>query len=172
MKIPAPEEKPFHIRLAAAEDLLMINDIYNQAVVEGFTADTDPVDPVARSEWFENHKKTGHPIFVYVENNHIRGWLSFSPYRYGRYALRFTAEVSYYVDNQYRKRGVGTALLGESLSYAVQHEFKTLFTIILEHNEGSIRLMKKCGFQQWGFLPRVAEFEGKWRGHYYYGMNF
>jgi RimJ/RimL family protein N-acetyltransferase len=32
-------------------------------------------------------------------------------------------------------------------------------------------MMEKMGFQQWGFLPRVADFDGEECGHFYYGKR-
>ena len=46
-----------------------------------------------------------------------------------------------------------------------------LFAIILDSNQGSIRLLEKYGFKKWGHLPRVADFDGIEVGHLYYGLR-
>jgi L-amino acid N-acyltransferase YncA len=40
-------------------------------------------------------------------------------------------------------------------------QIKHLFAIVLEDNQASIRLLEKMGFEKWGYLPRVADFDGK-----------
>ncbi len=36
---------------------------------------------------------------------------------------------------------------------------KTLLGFIFAHNQPSLRLFEQFGFQRWGYLPGVAEFE-------------
>jgi L-amino acid N-acyltransferase YncA len=42
--------------------------------------------------------------------------------------------------------------------------------IVLE-GKASLKLLRKRGFEQWGYLPRVADFDGKEVGHLYYGRH-
>jgi phosphinothricin acetyltransferase len=42
---------------------------------------------------------------------------------------------------------------------------------VIDRNEGSWRLLEKMGFQQWGFLPRVLDFDGTEVGEFYYGKR-
>ncbi len=161
------------IRLARKDDLQRIVTIYNQSVNAGFeTADTSPVSVESREEWFNKHSPEKYPIIVYETDGVVAGWLSVSPYREGRQALRFTAEISYYVDKHYKRMGIGSKLVEFSISLCSNLGYKTLFAIILDRNEPSIRLMKKLGFDEWGNLPRVADFDGVECGHVYYGLRF
>jgi phosphinothricin acetyltransferase len=48
---------------------------------------------------------------------------------------------------------------------------KTLFAIILDDNEASVKLIEKCGYKKWGHLPGVAVFDGVEAGHLYYGKR-
>ena len=43
-------------------------------------------------------------------------------------------------------------------------------TIVIDSNTASIRLLEKHGFEKWGHMPGVAEFNGLEVGHLYYGM--
>ena len=159
------------IRKAGEKDLEAINRIYNQAVELKATADTVPVGMENRREWFSRHDPAFYPVFVSETNEQVSGWLSFSPYRPGRHALRYTAEISYYVDRSFHKTGIGTSLVCFAIENAPQYHFRNLFAIILETNAGSIRLMEKCGLGKWGFLPCIADFEGEVCGQVYYGLN-
>ncbi len=50
-------------------------------------------------------------------------------------------------------------------------QIKTLFAILLEDNCASISLLEKFGFEAWGFMPKVADFDGREVGHLYYGLR-
>jgi phosphinothricin acetyltransferase len=101
----------------------------------------------------------------------VVGWCSLSAYRPGRAALRFTAEISYYIDPAYHRRGIGTALIQHALAACPALEIRHLFAIVLEGNAASLKLLEKMGFEQWGYLPRVADFDGKEVGHFYCGRH-
>ncbi|MBK5284776.1 MAG: N-acetyltransferase [Bacteroidia bacterium] len=159
------------IRTAKQEDIKAINEIYNHAVQEKLTADISPLDFERTMHWFQQYDRRLYPVFVAIINDSVAGWLSFSPYRPGRMALRHTTEISYYVRKDYRRRKTGTELLDFVIKQAPLYNFKTLFAITLEHNEGSIKLLEKKGFERWGFMPGVADFDGKLSGHLYYGIR-
>jgi phosphinothricin acetyltransferase len=171
MSAPIPETS-IHIRIARQDDLPGILAIYNQAIPSHrSTADLTPVTVADRTSWFEQHEPGWHPIFVAEVEGRMAGWCSLSAYRPGRLALRFTAEISYYIDNDIQRRGVGSALLRHALQACPGLGIKNVFAILLERNEGSRRLLEKHGFQQWGYLPRVADFDGEECGQYYYGLR-
>lgn len=160
------------IRNAVVSDLEAIVEIYNQAVKTNIsTADTEPVEASSRLKWFEEHNPDKYPIFVCEEDDRVVGWISLSPYRPGRKALRYTAEVSYYVHEAYHEKGIGSGLLEYVIQECPKYEIKSLFTIILELNIPSIGLMKKFGFEQWAYLPNIADFYGKECGQVYYGRR-
>jgi phosphinothricin acetyltransferase len=85
--------------------------------------------------------------------------------------LRFTAEISYYIANAYHRQGIGTALVAHALAACPAVGVRHVFAIVLEGNEASLKLLEKMGFEQWGYLPRVADFDGKEVGHFYYGRH-
>jgi L-amino acid N-acyltransferase YncA len=160
------------IRLARIDDLPAIVAIYNQAVeTKRSTADVEPVRIEDREAWFHEHSPGTHPIFVADVEGETGGWCSLSAYRPGRAALRFTAEISYYVDEAHKRRGIATALVRHAVAACPGLRIRNLFAIVLEHNAPSIRILKKAGFGQWGFLPKVADFEGEECGQYYFGMR-
>ncbi|MBX2931395.1 MAG: N-acetyltransferase [Chitinophagaceae bacterium] len=159
------------IRLAQKEDLNEINAIYNDAVLAKFeTADTEPISIEERLIWFEQHAKP-YQIYVYTKNNTVVAWLSFSPYRLGRKAVRFTAEISYYVHKNYQQKGIGSALIEFAIKEAKNLYFNNIFAIVLDKNIASINLLKKYHFMQWGHLPDIANFDGEICGHLYYGLK-
>jgi L-amino acid N-acyltransferase YncA len=112
-----------------------------------------------------------YPMFALVRDGEIQGWLSVSPYRQGRAALRRTVEISYFVRSGVQGKGIGSQLLAYGLDACRHLGYKTALAIILDKNEASIRLVKKYGFEQWAFLPAVAEFNGVVCSHLYFGMH-
>jgi L-amino acid N-acyltransferase YncA len=161
-----------HLRLAELADLPSIVAIYNQAVPSHqSTANTTPYTVEARKAWFIDHEPGQHPIFIATVNNNVVGWCSLSYYRPGRMALRFTAEISYYVDSFHQGQGVGSSLVQQALQVCPSLGIKNVVAVVIDRNEGSRRLLEKMGFQQWGFLPRVLDFDGQECGEYYYGKR-
>lgn len=160
------------MRTAQIKDTKSIVDIYNQAVRAGFeTADTEEVDVKDRSDWFEKHKPDTYPIYVYEIDNKVVGWVSVSPYREGRKALSYTAEISYYIHKDFKRQGIGSELVRCVVGKCKELGYKSLFAIILDKNIASIKLMEKHGFEKWAHLPNIADFNGVECGHVYYGLR-
>jgi len=160
------------IRIANTADLKEINEIYNQAVVQGFqTADTEIVSLEERTEWFKKHDLANYPVFVILMNENVVGWLSLSAYRPGRKALKTLAEISYYVHNDFQGQGIGSELMRFALKVAPQYGFENLVAILLGANTGSIKLLEKFNFKIWGVLPKVAKFGETKVDHLYYGLK-
>jgi phosphinothricin acetyltransferase len=104
-------------------------------------------------------------------DNIVTGFVYIDSYRPGRTALKQTAEISYFVDKNYRRRGIGRKLIGFMESQCNDLGIKTLFAIIIDSNEASIKLIEKCGYKKWGHLPKIAIFDNIETGHLYYGKR-
>lgn len=160
------------IRFFEPPDRARIIDIYNQAIKTGIsTADTSPVAIEDRITWFEKHTPENYPIYVAQNEGDILGWCSLSPYRPGRMAVRFTAEISYYVDSNFQRMGVATKLIQHAISDCPRMGIKNIFGILLETNIPSEQLLLKLGFDRWGLLPNVADFNGEECSHIYLGKR-
>ena len=160
------------IRIACPDDLPSIVSIYNQAVpTHQSTANTTPYTVGERKAWFAEHQPDKRPIFVAVIDGKVVGWCSLSWYRPGRAALRYTAEISYYVDASSQSQGVGSALVSHALKACPSLGIKNVVAVVIELNAGSIKLLEKMGFEKWAYLPRVLDFDGYECGEYYYGIR-
>jgi len=147
-------------RIATQDDLAAIVEIYNATVASRtVTADLEPVSVESRQTWFDDHRAGFRPLWVVEENGIIVGWLSFSSF-YGRPAYNKTAELSVYVHEDCRGRGVGSYLLKQALMHAPALKLDTLVGFVFGHNEPSLKLFEKLGFARWGLLPAVAELDG------------
>jgi phosphinothricin acetyltransferase len=160
------------IRLASHADLPAIVEIYNHAVEDrNATGDLEPRTLADQEAWFAAHPPDAYPVYVHEREGVVRGWCSISAYRPGRRATADVGEVSYYVDREHRGQGVGTGLLAHALAHARRIGKRVLFAIVIEGNTGSLALLAKHGFRQWGFLPDVVDIEGVIKGHVYLGRG-
>ena len=160
------------IRNFSINDLGAIVKIYNHAVDEKFaTADTQYVTIDSRKEWFAQHSPITYPIYVVEENSKVVGWCSLSPHRPGRKALRSVAEISYYIHKDHRKKGIANSLITHTIKSAKALGFKNLISILIDLNKPSIYILEKFGFEKWGHLPDIAEFDGVICGQYIYGRK-
>jgi len=164
--------KKILIRTAKLADLEAIVEIYNQAIRAGQrTADTEPFTVEDRLDWFEAHTPDKYPLLVAVQDNKIIGYLTISSYREGRPAFLRTAEVSYYIHFQYHRKGVASLLMQRAIEVCLSLNIKTLIAMLLGSNNGSIALLKKFAFEQWGKMPQIAEFDTIKVDHLFYGKH-
>ncbi|GAK40961.1 GNAT family N-acetyltransferase [Paenibacillus urinalis] len=145
---------------AQLEDLPAIVAIYNSTVAGRMvTADLEPVTVESRIPWFEEHSPDKRPLWVMKYDEQIAGWVSLSSF-YGRPAYDGTAEVSVYVDEAFRGTGAGSRLIEKVIEDSPRLGVTTLLGFVFGHNEPSLRLLKKYGFEQWGYYPEIAVLDG------------
>ncbi len=148
------------IRDAGESDLDAIVAIYNASIPGRLaTADTEPVSVESRRAWFRDRDFGRHPIWVAEREGRIVGWLSFGKF-YGRPAYAATAELSVYIDPSAQRGGIATQLVEAAFARAASLGVTTFLGFVFAHNERSVALCRKFGFDQWGHLPRVAVLDG------------
>lgn len=147
------------IRDAVESDLPAIIKIYNAAIATRMaTAQLEPVTLNERRDWLKQHSPDRHPFWVLEIDRQIAGWLTLKPFL-PRCAYRGTAEVSVYVDEKFRRRGVGRTLLDEAIARAPSLKINAMVGLIFAHNEPSLKLFELLGFEKWGLLPRIARLD-------------
>lgn len=148
------------LRIATLADLPLIVDIYNSTIPSRMvTADLEPVTIDQRLTWFFAHDPQKRPIWVVQLGEDICGWVSLQSF-YGRPAYEATAEISLYLRENYRGKGLGKRVLSRVMEECPQLGIETLLAFVFGHNEPSLRLFLKCGFAKWGHLPQVAQLDG------------
>lgn len=147
------------LRDAIEADLPAIVDIHNAAIATRIsTAQLEPVTVEGRREWFRVHSPEQYPIWVAELDGAVAGWLSFREFL-PRCAYRGTVEVSVYINEKLRRRGIGRKLLQQAIARGPQLGMHSLVGLIFSHNEPSIALFRVAGFERWGFLPGVARID-------------
>ena len=146
-----------YIRDAVLTDLTAIVEIYNQSIPSRMaTADTEPITVADRLDWY--HNRHNRPLWVAAERDRILGWLSFQNF-YGRPAYLHTAEISVYVATTNHHQGIGSKLLERAVALSPQLQLTTLLAFVFAHNQPSLNLFSRYGFQQWGYLPDIAQLD-------------
>lgn len=151
-------------RNANLADLEKIVDIYNTTIASRMvTADTEPVTVEDRKKWFEEHNPEKRPLWMIEDDaNETVGWVSLQSF-YGRPAYDGTVEISIYLDENQRGKGLGKQILKDCIEKSADLGIKTLLGFIFAHNEPSIKLFKYFGFEEWALFPNVAELDGEER---------
>lgn len=107
-------------------------------------------------------RDAGLPWFVLLDDGVVKGYCYLSHYR-ARKAYQFTLEDSIYVDQHYRHRGAGKALLAKSIEWAQQHGYRQLIAVVgNSENEASLALHHRAGFITTGTLKNVGFKHGRW----------
>lgn len=160
------------IRLATKNDIIRIVEIYNQGIRNRNNAILDDIIVSNYEIEFVNRDLLEYPIYVYETDDIVVGWISVSPYRANRRAYRKTKEISFYIDELYHSRGIGSTMMEYIIKNQKQINYKNLFAILVADNSKSISLLKKYGFSLWGFWPKVLEMDSNFKDAIIYGRNF
>ena len=143
------------VRAALESDLPAITAIYNDAVVKTTaTFDLAPRAEAEQAEWFREHGPR-HPILIAEDGGRVAGWASLSAWS-GRCAYADTAELSVYVAEGSRGRGVGRRLAEAVLAAGREAGLHTVLSRIAEGSDASVRLHEALGFRKIGVMREVG----------------
>lgn len=92
----------------------------------------------------------------------VVGWAVLSPVS-SRCVYGGVAEVSVYVAETARGRGIGSLLLAELVSRSEAAGLWTLQAGIFPENEATFGLHRKLGFREVGRRVRIGKLAGRWR---------
>lgn len=148
------------VREAGAGDLGPITEIYNRAVLETTaTFDVEPRTAEQQRDWFARHGGR-HPILVAESGGAVLGWSALSPWS-DRCAYEVAAEISVYVAEAWRGRGVGKALARAALAHGARARLHTVLARVESGNTASIAMLHKLGFRTVGVMEEVGSKFGR-----------
>ena len=140
------------------QDWEAVREIYWQGIETGNATFEQSVPEW--KEWDERHLPTCRLVARSADK--LLGWAALSPVS-NRCVYRGVAEVSVYVGEEMRGRGIGRLLLRALLEASEQNGIWTLQAGILAENAASIHLHQQAGFRIVGTRERIGCLDGRWR---------
>ncbi|NOT77187.1 MAG: N-acetyltransferase [Cyclobacteriaceae bacterium] len=136
-----------------------VKTIYEQGIATGHA--TFQTSAPEWDEWNESHLAKGRLIAI-DENSNVLGWAALTPVS-GRCVYAGVAEVSVYLSESARGKGIGKTLLAELIGTSERDGFWTLQAGVLRENISSIKIHEACGFHIVGVRERLGQLKGTWR---------
>ena len=141
------------------EDAEAVLEIFGQGIEDG-NATFDQEIP-AWEAWDANHFNVSRFV-VENEVNKVIGWCALKPTS-NRICYEGVAEVSIYIHNNYKGKGLGKMLLKKLILDSEENGFWTLQSGIFPENKISIALHGKQGFRMVGKREKIAKMNDVWR---------
>jgi L-amino acid N-acyltransferase YncA len=135
-----------------------VKRIYEQGIATGQA--TFQTTGTEWEEWDQSHLP--HSRIVAIENDEVIGWAALTPVS-GRCVYAGVAEISVYIDERYRGRGIGKILLQHLISESESHNIWTLQAGVFPENISSLKIHESLGFRKVGYREKIGQLKGVWR---------
>lgn len=140
------------------EHAAAVLEIYRQGMQTGIATFETIVPSWAK---FDN-KFLPHSRFVANDDEIIAGWAVIAPTS-PRECYKGVAEVSIFIHENYRGKGVGKMLMEKLIASSEENGIWTLQSLIHSDNPASIHLHELFGFRLIGYRERIAQLNGIWK---------
>ena len=135
-----------------------VADIYLQGIATSIaTFQTEATD---RETWNKSHLP--HCRLAAFEGDQMAGWAALSPVS-SRCVYAGVAEVSIYIAESFRGKGIGKYLLLKLIEESEAAGLWTLQSGIFAENKASIKLHEQCGFRIIGYREKIGNIDGVWK---------
>ena len=148
------------IRMASGNDAQALLDIYNQYIETPVTFEyTLP----SREEFQSRIRETSreYPYLVLEQDGQIVGY-AYAHRRGERAAYRWCAELSIYLDQNSRGKGLGRHLYQTLFALLRLQNIQSVYACITVPNPRSIGLHRSLGFEEAGRWPKAGYKNGGW----------
>ncbi|WP_367924524.1 N-acetyltransferase family protein [uncultured Ruthenibacterium sp.] len=161
------------IRPAAISDVGMMLAIYAPYVLNS-TASWESELPSRQifAQRLQSCQDAGFPWLVAEQEGAILGY-AYAARLGERSGYDWTTQVSVYVAEDARGRGLGTALYGALLAILKMQGYCSCYALVTESNSASVSFHKAMGFLEAASLPNAGFKLGKWLNlaYYYLPLN-
>ena len=110
--------------------------------------------------WDQNHRQDCR--LIAISDDRVAAWAALSNVS-NRCVYAGVAEVSIYVDSEFRGLGIGDKLLKQLILESEQNGLWTLQAGIFPENSASLRLHLKNGFRTLGIREKIGKMDSVWR---------
>ena len=111
-------------------------------------------------EWDKTHVKNCR--LVATENAEVLGWAALTAIS-DHCVFAGVAEVSIYIAENSRGKGIGKLLLSNLIKQSEENNFWTLESRIFVENLASIKIHEDCGFNMIGTRKKIGKMNDVWR---------
>jgi len=132
--------------------------IYQQGINTGMA--TFETSAPSWESWNEN--KLQHSRIIAFENSEALGWAALSKAS-SRCVYEGVAEVSIYIAENHRGKGVGKILMEHLIRESEDNGIWTLQSGMFPENEATIALHKLFGFRIIGYREKIGKLNGVWK---------
>lgn len=146
------------IRPITKDNFSEVVEIYKQGLATNIA--TFQNDLPQWEDWNKGHLDFCR-ISIY-ENNKMLGWTALTPVS-SRCVYAGVAEVSVYIAQKERGKGIGKILLNELIKQSEANGIWMLQSGIFSENQSSIKLHEKCGFRMVGYREKIGKKNGIWK---------
>ncbi|MCL1880197.1 MAG: N-acetyltransferase family protein [Actinomycetia bacterium] len=150
------------IRLATADDSQRILDIYRPYVVDTAITFVSSIPSAADIALKMQQVQKRYPYLVCTLEDRVVGFAYADEVR-PHDAYRWNAELAIYLDGEYHRRGIATALYSALLQILRAQGFVNLYAVIGLPNDPSIALHRHFGFTEVGVHEKTGFKLGEWR---------
>jgi phosphinothricin acetyltransferase len=138
-----------------------VKQIYESGIATGIA--TFETTAPSWEKWNDVHLTFAR--LVAVDNNEVVGWAALSPVS-SRCVYGGVAEVSVYVADKHKGKGIGKLLLQKLIKESESNGIWTLQAGIFADNVASVKLHEKVGFRVIGHREKIGKLNDIWKDNY------
>jgi phosphinothricin acetyltransferase len=114
-------------------------------------------------EWEDWDKsKLKHSRLAAIVDDTVVGWAALSPVS-NRCVYGGVAEVSIYISNMHKGKGIGTVLISKLIDDSEANGIWTLQSGMFPENEATVALHQRFGFRLVGYREKIGKLGNTWR---------
>ena len=150
-----------NIRQAQFTDAEQIAEIYNYYILN--THHTFETEPLCADEMRQRIAETSqdYPFLIAEYEGVIQGYVYATQFKL-RQAYKHSVEISIYVRNQAKQKGIGSELYQRLLEELSETDVHALMAGISLPNEASVRFHEKIGYEKVAHFREVGYKLGRW----------
>ncbi|MEE9149908.1 MAG: arsenic resistance N-acetyltransferase ArsN2 [Candidatus Tectomicrobia bacterium] len=158
---PTPPNPARVVRPARFADLAVIQEIHNQGIVDRVaTLDTEPHTAQETQLWFRQHGPR-RPVIVVEIDGVVAGWAALNTFNVRR-VYQYVADLSVYIERQWRSKGLGTMLLQALMPLGRALGYHKIVLSAFPLNAPGMQLYQRQGFTTVGIYKEMGWVDGHW----------